>query len=102
MQAPVFTYIELEHVDCARNAHRYYRLAWESNLLGQACLVRVWGRKGSPKRQRVTHFPTWTDAWPTVRALLRTRLRHGYRVVAGTLPPLPAPAGHSGPNTDKL
>ena len=102
MQAPVFTYIELEHVDCARNAHRYYRLAWESDLLGQVCLVRAWGRKGSPKRQRGTHFPTWPAAWPTVRALLRTRLRHGYRVVAGTLPPLTAPAGHSGSNTDRL
>ena len=68
MHAPAFTYIELEHVNPAKNMHRYYRLAWESDLLGQACLVRAWGRKGSPKRQRVTHFPTWSAAWPTLRA----------------------------------
>lgn len=86
---PPFSYVELEHVERAVNAYRYYRLARHVDLFGQSGLLRVWGRKGQFKCVQLLPFLDWPAAWPTARRLLRTRLRHGYVVVAGRLPVVP-------------
>ena len=44
-------------------------------------MIRSYGRKGAWQRTCITPFPTLEAAWPLIRASLKTRLRHGYRVV---------------------
>jgi predicted DNA-binding WGR domain protein len=43
--------IVLQRCDCTRNVARFYVLAIEPSLFGDAALVRAWGRRGSLGRQ---------------------------------------------------
>ena len=43
--------VVLQRRDCARNAARFYVLAIEPSLYGDAALVRTWGRIGSLGRR---------------------------------------------------
>jgi predicted DNA-binding WGR domain protein len=71
-------------VDPAANARGYYRIAWEPTLLDDHAVIRSYGRKGAWQRTCITPFPSFEAAWPLIRASLKTRLRHGYRVVGST------------------
>jgi predicted DNA-binding WGR domain protein len=76
-----FSYILFERVDPARNEQRFYYLAYLPTLVGPA-VVRVYGRKNGAQRVVAPlHFASLAEAWPTLRKHIRTRLRHGYRVV---------------------
>lgn len=73
-----FTHIEFLKIDRDTNAHRWYRLSWEKTTVGWA-VVRMHGRMGSPKRTlQPLPFNSLDEAWPTIRALIRKRLRNGY------------------------
>lgn len=62
-------------------ATRTYYLAWAETLLGPA-IVRIHGRKGRWTRTLPPlTFDTLDDAWPTIRAIIRKRLRNGYHIV---------------------
>jgi hypothetical protein len=43
--------------------------------------VRTFGRKGRWKRVLTTPFPSLHAAWPFIRATVKNRLRHHYRIV---------------------
>ena len=79
-----FTAVELVRIDPVANARRYYRIAWEPTLLDDHAVIRSYGRKGAWQRTCITPFPSLEAAWPLIRASLKTRLRHGYRVVGST------------------
>jgi predicted DNA-binding WGR domain protein len=79
---PDFAYVRFERIAPEQNAYRAYLLAWQPTLFGTGAVVRAYGRKGQPRRVQFTPFPTLEAAWPLVRALIKTRLRHGYRIVA--------------------
>ncbi|MEM7345059.1 MAG: WGR domain-containing protein [Chloroflexota bacterium] len=76
-----FRYILFERHNRVKNEMRFYYLAWQPTLLAEGAIVRVWGRKHGQQRVMVTEAASLDAAWPTIRALIRTRLRHGYRVV---------------------
>lgn len=78
-----FSAVVFDCTDPVVNARRYYRVSWEPTLLDEGAVVRTYGRKGCWKRVAVTPFPSLDAAWPFIRAAIRARLRHGYRVVEG-------------------
>ena len=76
-----FSYILFEKVDPERNIDRFYFIAYQSTLLGPA-VIRVWGRKGRWQRHATPRsFDSLEEAWPTIRSIIKARLRHGYEVV---------------------
>ncbi len=76
-----FKYILFDRINPERNESRFYYLAWQRNLLGEWAVVRVYGRRGGQQRVLAEPFATLDAAWPTIRAHIRARLRHGYRIV---------------------
>jgi len=76
-----FTFLRLERVDREKNVARFYELCWTPTLLGWA-VVRRYGRIGRSQRTLISPFPDKETAWPLIRALVKRRLRHGYRVTA--------------------
>ena len=78
-----FGQVLLDRTDPVLNARRFYQVSWEPTLLDDGAVVRTYGRKGRWKRVAVTPFPSLEIAWPFIRATIRTRLRHGYRIVGG-------------------
>ena len=73
--------VRLVSLDPATNRSRFYALAWRRSLFGEPALVCTWGRLGTVGRHRVRVFPDAQRAQAAIVALLRRRLRHGYRVV---------------------
>lgn len=79
------TYLLFERVNRERNEARFYYLAWQPTLFAQGSVVRIYGRKGGRRRiMAPVPYPSLDDAWPMIRAIIRRRLRHGYRLVAPT------------------
>lgn len=76
-----FRQVEFERVDLAANARRYYLVAWQPNLYGEGAVIRMYGRMGRFKRVSAMPFPSLEAAWPMIRAVVRTRLRHGYHIL---------------------
>lgn len=75
-------YVRLRSVDPARDRDRNYTLTWTPALFKGGALLRVWGRTGGPERTRLDYYPDRVGAQAHVEAILRRRLRHGYRVLA--------------------
>ena len=77
-----FSYILFERVNPVENVERYYYLAWLPTLLHNHAVVRMYGRKGQTQRMVTPQpFDSLDEAWPLIRTIIKTRLRHGYRVV---------------------
>jgi hypothetical protein len=77
-----FRGILLERVDPSANALRFYYLAWQPSLLDAGAVIRIYGRKHGRRRVLAPlPFASLDEAWPLIRALIRTRLRHGYVMV---------------------
>jgi predicted DNA-binding WGR domain protein len=76
-----FEYILFERVNPERNESRYYYLSLQPTLFDSLAVIRVYGRKGQSQRE-VTPTPVsdLADAWPLIRRVIRTRLRHGYKI----------------------
>jgi predicted DNA-binding WGR domain protein len=79
---PGFRAVRFDRTDRSANARRFYQVSWEPTLLDAGAVVRMYGRKGRWKRVAVTPFPSLAAAWPSIRAVVRTRLRHKYMIVA--------------------
>ena len=73
--------VHMTSLDPARNRARFYALAWQPGLWGGGALVRTWGRLDTPGRSLTTRYDSREAAQAAITALLRRRLRHGYRVV---------------------
>jgi len=73
-------YVRFESRDPEQHRDRYDDLLWQPTLFGDGALVRVWGRRGQSATTRVTTYPDRGCAQNDVRQLVRTRLRHRYRV----------------------
>ncbi len=74
-------YVRLRSVDPARDRDRGYTLTWQPALVGDGARVRCWGGTGGAARTRTDHYPDRATAQAHVEAILRRRLRHGYRVL---------------------
>ncbi len=75
-----FRYVYFEAVDLATNQRKFYYLSWQQTTIGWG-IVRMWGRKGVSQNQSIEPAADLTSAWPSIRASIRARLRHGYRIV---------------------
>jgi predicted DNA-binding WGR domain protein len=79
---PGCTYLLLERVNPEQNENRFYYLAWQSALFDEGTVVRSYGRKDGQRRTLTPiPYPSLAEAWPFIRAILRRRLQHGYRIV---------------------
>jgi predicted DNA-binding WGR domain protein len=74
--------IVLRRHDSTRNVARYYVLAIEPSLYGEAALVRAWGRIGSLGRQRLDLYATTDAAGEALEVWLARKMRRGYAPVA--------------------
>ncbi len=72
----------LRSLDPARDRDRSYALTWQPGLVGDGALVRCWGRTGGAEWTCTDYYPDRAAAQAHVEALLRRRLRRGYRVLA--------------------
>jgi predicted DNA-binding WGR domain protein len=78
---PGFTYLLLERVDSKKNENRFYYLAWQPSLFDHGAVLRMYGRKDGQRRTlNPLPYPSLADAWPSIRSLIRRRLRNGYRI----------------------
>lgn len=50
--------VQLHRVDPDRNMARFYTMMVQPSLFGEWCLVREWGRIGSPGRVVSTPYPS--------------------------------------------
>jgi predicted DNA-binding WGR domain protein len=74
--------IVLRRQDSTRNASRYYVLAIEPSLYGDAALVRAWGRIGSLGRQRFDLYATTDATGEALEVWLARKMRRGYAPAA--------------------
>jgi len=79
---PGFRYVLLDRTDPPLNARRYYLVGWTATLFDEHAVICLYGRKGSSQRVRSYTFNSLDAAWPLIRATVKTRLRHGYHVIA--------------------
>ncbi len=80
---PGFTHLFFERINPARNEARFYYIAWEPTLFEAGAVVRIYGRKGGHRRVMApAPFSSLTAAWPFIRAIIRRRIAHGYKLVA--------------------
>ncbi len=79
---PDFRYVLFERGNRAKNEARFYYLGWQPTLVDTGAVVRLYGRKnGFQKMITAQPFDTLEAAWPLIRSIIKTRLRHNYRVV---------------------
>jgi predicted DNA-binding WGR domain protein len=77
--------IVLQRRDCACNLARFYVLAIEPSLFGDAVLVRAWGRIGSLGRQRLDLYATADQAGEALEDWLARKTRRGYAPVVSAV-----------------
>lgn len=70
----------LERRDDARNMARFYVLAIEPTLFGDAALVREWGRIGAQGRRRLDLHADHAAAAEALETWLMRKARRGYRL----------------------
>ncbi|UVF22814.1 WGR domain-containing protein (plasmid) [Microvirga terrae] len=75
--------VVLDHRDPTQNMSRFYVLAIEPSLFGDATLVREWGRIGKPGRRRVELHENEGRAVESLENWLRRKQKRGYRIRAG-------------------
>lgn len=72
----------LERRDARVNMARFYVLAIEPTLFGDAALVREWGRVGSRGRRRLDLHAHRASAEEALEVWLARKSRRGYRIRA--------------------
>ncbi len=70
-----------ERTDASKNMARFYSMAIEPNLFGEACLTRCWGRIGTRGQTMCHHFASEREAVVLFLDLLRQKRRRGYSAV---------------------
>jgi predicted DNA-binding WGR domain protein len=71
-------HLYVERTDARKNMARFYAMAIEPNLFGEACLTRCWGRIGTNGQTMSHHFKTEREAVVLFLDLLRQKKRRGY------------------------
>jgi len=74
--------VVLDRCDPARNMSRFYVLAVEPSLFGDATLVREWGRIGKPGRRCIEVHENEGRAVESLETWLRRKQKRGYQVRA--------------------
>ncbi|WP_252193125.1 WGR domain-containing protein [Rhizobium sp. CSW-27] len=72
-------------IEPERNMARFYLMAIETNLFGETCLRRNWGRIGTRGRCLEEIFADTASAEQAMTALAKAKRRRGYRVAGEVL-----------------
>jgi len=73
-------YLILDRRDPAANMARFYVLAIEESLFGDAALIREWGRIGTAGRRKIELHENRDRAIEALETWLRRKQRRGYRL----------------------
>lgn len=79
--SPRLQMLVLDRSDPQQNMARFYVLAVEPTLFGDAALVREWGRWGSPGRRRLDLYGDLDEAAEALEDWLLRKTKRGYRIV---------------------
>jgi predicted DNA-binding WGR domain protein len=71
-------YLVLDRRDPDANMARFYVLAVETSLFGDAALIREWGRIGTGGRRKIELYETEHSAMEALETWLRRKQRRGY------------------------
>ena len=71
--------VHLTRIDPAKNMARFYKLDVQPNLFGEWCLIREWGRIGSPGRVKECPCPTEAEALALSRKQQQVKQRRWYQ-----------------------
>ena len=82
---PRLQMLVLDRSDPAQNMARFYVLAIEPTLFGDAALVREWGRRGCSGRRRLDLYRDQETAFEALQDWLLRKTRRGYGVVAASM-----------------
>jgi predicted DNA-binding WGR domain protein len=82
--SPRLQMLVLDRSDQEQNMARFYVLAVEPTLFGEAALVREWGRRGSAGRRRLDLYGDIDDAAEALEDWLLRKTKRGYRIVLQT------------------
>lgn len=69
----------IERTDRTRNMARFYAMSIDTNLFGETCLTRRWGRIGTWGQTRIHQFKREEEAVRLFLDLLRGKRARGYR-----------------------
>ena len=70
--------VTLYKTDSAKNVFRFYRLDIQTDLFGNHCLIRQWGRIGKRGQMRTTPFPTLETAEQELAKFQQLKTKRGY------------------------
>lgn len=70
--------VQLHKIDPDRNMARFYMMTVQPSLFGEWCLVREWGRIGSPGRVVSTPYPSPALAEAALDLWRRQKQHKGY------------------------
>jgi len=71
-------YLVLDRRDPSANMARFYVLAVETSLFGDAALIREWGRVGTAGRRKIELHESEHDAMEALETWLRRKQRRGH------------------------
>ena len=83
MAQDTIQYLVLHRCDPSCNMARYYVLAIEPSLFGDASLIRAWGRIGRPGQRRVELYENQSGAVEALETWLQRKRRRGYLLRSG-------------------
>ena len=70
--------VYIERTDAEQNMARFYTMAIEPTLFGEACLTRRWGRIGTRGQMMTHYFEHERDAVQLFLNLVRQKKGRGY------------------------
>jgi predicted DNA-binding WGR domain protein len=73
---------ELEKIEPAANAFRFYRMALWPDLFGRIALMREWGRIGRAGQLRLEPYDDRQQAEAALDRVVQQKQRKGYRAAA--------------------
>lgn len=72
-------HVYLCRINPAENINRYYGMHLERDLFGEWCLVRQWGRLGSPGRTKRDPHPSPAEAIDALLRMQTAKIKRGYQ-----------------------
>jgi predicted DNA-binding WGR domain protein len=83
MSQDTIQYLVLDMLDPSCNMARYYVLAVEPSLFGDATLTREWGGIGQPGQRRIELYESQLRAVEALETWLQRKRRCGYLLRSG-------------------